>query len=63
MSAEVEEVLPLSDAKLLGEAKPIVSAGRFHPDAARLLARHRGQVQAALPGGAFALIILGGAHI
>jgi hypothetical protein len=62
MSGEVEEVLPLDDAELLDEARPIGSAGRFHLDAAKLSARHDGQVQAALKGGAFGLVILGGAH-
>jgi hypothetical protein len=55
-------LLPLDDAKLLEEAKPIAPAGRFHLDAAKLSARHAGQVQAALKGGAFALVLLGGAH-
>jgi hypothetical protein len=55
-------VLALDDARLLDEAKPIDPAGRFRLDAAKLSARHAGQVQAALKGGAFALIILGGAH-
>jgi hypothetical protein len=62
MSGEVEEVLPLDDAKLLDEAKPIGPDGRFRLDSARLSARHDGQVQAALKDGTFALVILGGAH-
>jgi hypothetical protein len=44
------------------EAKPIALAGRFRLDPAKLSARHDGQVQAALKGGPFALLILGGAH-
>jgi hypothetical protein len=43
------------DAKLLDEASPIDPAGRFRLDAAKLSARHDGQVQAALKGGPFAL--------
>jgi hypothetical protein len=62
MSGDVEELLPLDDAKLLEEAKPIDPAGRFHLDPAKLSARHDAQVQAALKGDAFALVILGGAH-
>jgi hypothetical protein len=62
MSGEVEEVLRLDDAKLLEEAKPIDPDGRYHLDDAKLSARHDGQVQAALQGGAFTLVILGGAH-
>jgi hypothetical protein len=62
MSGDVEEVLPLDDAKLLEEAKPIGPDGRYHLDPPKLAARHDGQVQAALKGNAFALIILGGSH-
>jgi hypothetical protein len=60
-SGEVE-VLPLDDARLLEEAKPIDPTGRFRLDPAKLSAGHGGQVRAALQGGAFALVILGGAH-
>jgi hypothetical protein len=56
MSGDVEEVLPLDDAKLLDEAKPIDPAGRFHLDPAKLSARHDGQVKAVLKAGAFALV-------
>jgi hypothetical protein len=62
MSGDVEEVLPLDDANLLDEAKPIDPAGRFRLDPAKLSARHDGQVQAALKDGVFALVVLGGAH-
>jgi hypothetical protein len=62
MSGDVEEVLPLDDARLLEEAKPIDPSGRYHLDAAKLSARHDGQVQATLKGGPFALVLLGGAH-
>jgi hypothetical protein len=62
MSGEALEVSPLDNAKLLDEAKPISPDGRFCLDAAKLSARHDGQVQAALKGGPFALVILGGAH-
>jgi hypothetical protein len=62
MFGEVEEVLALDDAKLLEEAKPIDPAGRYHLDAAKLSARHGGQVRAALKDGAFALVLLVGAH-
>jgi hypothetical protein len=54
--------LPLDDARLLEEAKPIDPAGRFCLDPAKLSARHDGQAKAALKGGAFALVMLGGAH-
>ena len=56
MSGEDLELLPLDDGKLLEEPKPIA------PDGAKLSARHDGQVQAALKGAGFALVILGGAH-
>jgi hypothetical protein len=62
MSGDVEEVLPLDEAKLLEEARPIDPAGRYHLDAAELSARHDGQVQAALKDGPFAQASLGGAH-
>jgi hypothetical protein len=62
MPGDIEEVLPLDNAKLLDEAKPISPDGRFRLDAAKLSARHDSQVQTALKGGAFALVILGGAH-
>jgi hypothetical protein len=62
MSGEDLELLPLDDAKLLEEAKPIAPDGRFRQDRAKLSARHDGQVQAALKDGIFALVILGGAH-
>jgi hypothetical protein len=47
----VEEVLPLDDAARLDEAKPIGPAGRYHPDPAKLAARHDGQGQGALKDG------------
>jgi hypothetical protein len=62
MSGEIEEALPLDDAKLLDEARPIGPDGRFRLDPAKLSARHSGQVRAALKDGTFALVILGGAH-
>jgi hypothetical protein len=62
MSGDVEEVLPLDGAKLLEEAKPIGPDGRYHLDPAKLTARHDGQVQPALKGGPFALVLLGGAY-
>jgi hypothetical protein len=62
MFGDGEEMLPLDDAKLLDEAKPIDPAGRFRLDPAKLKALHDGQVKAALKGGVFALVILGGAH-
>jgi hypothetical protein len=62
MSGDIEEVLPLDDAKLLEDAKPIGPDGRYRLDPAKLSARHDGQVQTALKGGPFALVILGGAH-
>jgi hypothetical protein len=42
--------------------QPIDPAGRFRLDAAKLPAWHDGQLKAALKGGAFALVILGGSH-
>jgi hypothetical protein len=62
MSGDIEGVLPLDDAKVLEEARPIGPTGRFHLDAAKLSARHDGQVRAALKDGPFALVLLGGAH-
>jgi hypothetical protein len=62
LSGEVEEAMPLNDAKLLDEAKPIDPAGRFRLDPAKLAARHDAQVKAALKGSPFALVILGGAR-
>jgi hypothetical protein len=61
-SGEDLKLLPLDDAKLLEEAKPIAPDGRFRLDPAKLSARHDGQVRAALKEGVFALVILGGAH-
>jgi hypothetical protein len=49
----IEEVLALDDAKLLDEANPISPEGRFRLDAAKLSARHDGEVQTALKDGPF----------
>jgi hypothetical protein len=59
MSGEDLDLLPVDDAKLLEEAKPIGPDGRYHLDAAKLSARHDGQVKAALKDGAFALAQIG----
>jgi hypothetical protein len=47
---------------LLDEPKRLDPTGRFRRGPAKLSARHDSQVQAALTGGPFALVILGGAH-
>jgi hypothetical protein len=62
MSGDIEEVLALDDAKVLEEARLLGPDGRFHLDAAKLSARHGAQVQGALKGNAFALVLLGEAH-
>jgi hypothetical protein len=59
---EIEEVLPLDDAKLLEQAKPITTDGRVRLDPATLTAREDGIVNAAIAGGPLAVIVLGGAH-
>jgi hypothetical protein len=56
---EVEEVLPLDDARLLDAAKP----GRGgEVERAKLEARHDAQVKAALASGPCSLLVLGGGH-
>jgi hypothetical protein len=52
------EVLPLDDEELLEQAKPV--KGKL--DAAKVEARHDGQVRAALESGPCSLLILGGGH-
>jgi hypothetical protein len=56
---EVEEVLPLDDARLLDAAKPV---GRGEVEPGKLEARHDAQVKAALASGPCSLLVLGGGH-
>jgi hypothetical protein len=61
MRGEVE-VLPLDDAALLEGAKPVRPDGAVGLDAARVEARHDGQVKRALASGTCSVLVLGGAH-
>ena len=62
MTGQLDEVLPLDDAGLLDKADPLTEAGRvaLRPDA--IEARQDAQVRTLLKAGAFAFVILGGAH-
>jgi hypothetical protein len=62
IAGNIEEVLPLEDAELLDQAKPITPDGRVMFDADKLAARRDGIVKAATARGPFALIVLGGSH-
>jgi hypothetical protein len=62
IAGEIEDVLPLDDAELLEQAKPITPDGRVMFDAVELAARRDGIVRAATAKGPFGLIVLGGAH-
>jgi hypothetical protein len=62
IAGDIEEVLPLDDAVLLDQAKPITPDGRVKFDAEKLGARKEGIVKAATARGPFALIVLGGSH-
>jgi len=55
------EVLPLDDARLLDEAKP-VRGGKVQADAGKVEARHDFQVRSALKSGPCSLLVLGGGH-
>jgi len=62
IAGEIDDVLPLDDANLLEQAKPITPEGKVKLDPERLSARHDAQVKAVLEKGGFGLIVLGGAH-
>jgi hypothetical protein len=62
LAGDIAEVLALNDERLLALAKPITPDGSVHFDADKVGQREDAQVQAALDGGPFALIVLGGAH-
>jgi hypothetical protein len=62
IAGEIDDVLPLDDAELLDEAKPITPEGKVRLDPEKLKARQDAQVKSLLEKGAFGLIVLGGAH-
>jgi hypothetical protein len=62
IAGDIEEVLPLEDSNLLGQAKPVTPDGKMKYYPEKVQARRDGQVKAALENGAFSLIILGGSH-
>jgi hypothetical protein len=62
VSGELEEVLPLDDAKLLDAAGPVVASGKVTFDAAKVAARQDAMVQRALAKDHAAVIVLGGSH-
>jgi hypothetical protein len=63
IAGEIEAVLPLDDADLLEQARPIAPGGKTKFDPAKLKARRDGQVKAVLANGVFGLIVLGGSHV
>ena len=62
LAGELEEVLPVDDAKLLKEANPLATDGKITLDVKVIEARQDAQVQAMIDHGPFALCILGAAH-
>jgi hypothetical protein len=62
IAGDIEEVLPLDDAELLDQAKPITPDGRVIFDPDKLAARRDRIVKVAMARGPFALIVLGGSH-
>jgi hypothetical protein len=61
VAGESVEVLPLDDARLLEEARPIGPDGKVRIDPAWVEAREEGMMRAALSGGPTAVIVLAGA--
>jgi len=53
MAGEIEEVVPLDEADLLEQAKPIAPDGKVCFDADKVQARHDAQVRAALAHGPY----------
>lgn len=62
MNGEIGGVLPLDDEAALDQANPVTPGGRIRIDAAKVRRREDAMVRAALDGGPFALVVLGGAH-
>jgi hypothetical protein len=62
IAGEIDDVLPLDDAELLDEAKPITPEVKVRLDPEKLKARPDAQVKSGLEKGALGLIVLGGAH-
>lgn len=62
IAGEVREVLPLDDAALLDQAKPITPEGKTKFDPDKMKARHDAQVKAVMDKGGCGLVVLGGAH-
>jgi hypothetical protein len=62
IAKEIEEVLPLDDADLLDQAKPVTSDSRVKRDPEKIRLRRDAQVKLALADEPFALIVLGGSH-
>jgi hypothetical protein len=62
VSGELEELLPLDDAKLLDAAVPVLANGKVTFDAAKVAARRDGMVERALAKDHAAVIVLGASH-
>jgi hypothetical protein len=62
VSGELQEVLPLDDAKLLDAAAPVIANGKVTFDAAKVAARRDGMVERALAKDHAAVIVLGESH-
>jgi hypothetical protein len=62
IAGEMKDVLPLDDADLLEESKPISPQGEFSLDPSKLKARHDAQIRTVLERGTFGLIMLGAGH-
>jgi hypothetical protein len=63
ISGELEDVLPLEDAKALAQSMPIAPDGKMEPDPAKIEARHDAQVREVMKRKESAtVIVLGGSH-
>ena len=62
MVGKIEAVLPLEAAKAYEAADPVAEDGTVVLDYDKIEARQDGQVRTLLKAGAFAFVILGGAH-
>jgi hypothetical protein len=62
LSGELEEVMPLDDAKLLDDGGPVIASGKLAFDAAKVAARRDAMVERALARDHTAVIVLGASH-
>ena len=62
VAGDVEDVLPLDDARLLDRAKPMTPDGKVKVDAEKVRLREDAQVKAVLDKGKVGFIVLGGSH-